>query len=145
LVFLWYFTIKNYILLTPSGVIRKLYPVQRLGLKKLLLLRSFAGKEAIRLAAFGILLVVGYFQYMDSYQFPKWKVFLSGMIMGFPFSLGIFFSTFPLGKQFKIFTSVLIIFSALVRSLLLVSPVASIFILVVELYAIWILFSRDTV
>jgi hypothetical protein len=98
---------------------------------------------AIRLAALGILLMVGYFQYVDSYQFPKWKVFLGGMIMGAPFSLGIFLSTLPFGKRFKIFTSILILFSAFVRSLLLVPPPASIFIFVIELYAVWnVLFRR---
>jgi hypothetical protein len=106
---------------------------------------SFDAKTIIRFAAFGILLITGYFQYVDSYQFPKWKVFLSGMIMGAPFSMGIFLSTFPLGKQFKIFTSVLIIFFAFVRSLLLVSPMAGVFIFLVELYAIWNLFSRGSV
>jgi hypothetical protein len=105
----------------------------------------FDAKITIRLAAFGILLIVGYYQYADSYQFPKWKVFLSGMIMGAPFSLGIFLSTLPLGRRYKIFNSILIVFSALVRSLLLVSPLASGVIFMVELYAIWNLLFRGTV
>ncbi len=109
------------------------------------LLVYFDAKTIIRFAAFGILLIVGHFQYVDSYQFPKWKVFFSGMIMGAPFSMGMLFSTFPLGKRFKIFTSVLIIFSALVRSLLLVSPIAGFVFFLVELYAIWNLFSRGSV
>ena len=103
---------------------------------------SFDTKKAIRLAAFGILLIVGYFQYVDSYQFPKWKVFLGGMIMGAPFSWGIFLSTLPFGRRFKIFTSILILFSALVRSILLVPPPMSIFIFVVDLYAVWNLLFR---
>lgn len=105
---------------------------------------SFNTKKVIRLLAVGILLVVGYFQYVDSYQFPKWKVFLSGMIMGVPFSLGIFLSTLTFGKRFKIFTSILILFSALVRSLLLVPPPASIFVFAFELYVVWSLFFRGT-
>jgi hypothetical protein len=105
----------------------------------------FYSKKSIRFAALGILLVVGYFQYVDSYQFPKWKVFLSGMIMGVPFSLGIFLSTLPFGRRFKVFTSILILFSALVRSLLLVPPPASIFIFVIELYAVWNILSRGRV
>ncbi len=105
----------------------------------------FDSKKIIRLAAFGILLVVGYFQYVDSYQFPKWKVFLSGVVMGAPFSLGIFLSTLPFGRRFRIFTSVLILFSALARSLLLVPPSASIFIFVIEIYAVWNLLFRGSI
>lgn len=109
------------------------------------LLQFDDGKKVTRLAAFGIVLVVGYFQYMDSYHFPKWKVFLSGVIMGAPFSLGIFLSTLPFGKRFKFFTSILILFSAIARALLLVPPPTSLFIFVfVELYAIVrLLFKRE--
>lgn len=104
------------------------------------------GKKVTRLAAFGILLLVGYFQYIDSYQFPKWKVFLSGVVMGAPFSLGILLSTLPFGRRFKFFTSILILFSALARALLLVPPPASVFIfIIVELYAIGRLFLRGRV
>ncbi len=108
-------------------------------------LSFFNAKKVLRFAGVGTLLIVGYFQYVDSYHFPKWKVFLSGVIMGAPFSLGIFLSTLKLGKRFRISTSVLIIFSALLRSLLLIPPSVSIFIFLFELYAVWTLFDKRTI
>lgn len=113
--------------------------------KELHLLNHERGKELTRFAAFGILFVVGYFQYIDSYEFPKWKVFLSGVIMGTPFSLGIFLSTLPIGKRFKFFFSILILFLSIARSLLLVPPPSSVLILIIELYAIGRLFIRGKV
>jgi hypothetical protein len=108
-------------------------------------LSFLSSPKAMWLSALIIPLVVGYFQYVDSYQFPKWKVFLSGVIMGIPFSLGIFLSTMPVGKRFRIFTSILIVVSALVRCLLLVPPPTSILSLAIDLYALWNLFAKRTV
>lgn len=99
-------------------------------------------KKLISFAALIIPLLVGYFHYVDSYQFPKWKVFLSGVIMGAPFSFGLFLSNSQVGKRFKVFTSLLILLSATVRSLLLLPPQLSIFIFLIEIYAIYCLFVR---
>jgi len=108
-------------------------------------LSSSHDKMVIRVSSLVVPLIVGYFQYVDSYQFPKWKVFLSGVIMGAPFSLGIFLSTLTFGKKSKIFASVLILFSALIRSLLLLPLQVSYFVFMIELYAIWKLFARRVV
>lgn len=95
----------------------------------------------VRIGAVLILLVVGYYQYIDSYQFPKWKVFLSGMVMGAPLSVALFVCTTSWGRRFKITTVFGILLSAGVRSLLLVPPPVCYFVFLVELLAIWSLFS----
>ncbi len=98
----------------------------------------------IRGGAFLIVLLVGYFQTVDSYQTQKWKVFGFGVALGAIFSLGIVLSTVPIGKRFKVLVSIAILLSALARSVLLIPPPINIFVLLIDIGAIWNLLSRRT-
>jgi hypothetical protein len=73
---------------------------------------NLSSKNRARLLAFGVLIIAGYYQYVESYQFPKWKVFLSGIIMAAPFSLGLCLSSTAFGLRYRFFVSSLILFSS---------------------------------
>lgn len=99
-------------------------------------------KKISILIALGTPLLTGYYQYVGSYQFPKWKIFLGGVIMGAPFSLGLLIIAFQFGRKYRICTAILIFISSVIRSTMLLPSSAALPIFTFEIFVICTLFIK---
>jgi hypothetical protein len=109
-------------------------------------IRCFAVNRIVKrlsiLFAIGTPLLTGYYQYAGSYQFPKWKIFLGGVILGAPFSLGLLLSAFKLGRNYKVCTAILIFISSAIRSTMLLPSSVAFPIFTFEIFVICSLFMK---
>lgn len=105
---------------------------------------STSMKNTTLFIALWVPLIVGYIQCSDTYLFPKWRIFLSGVFWSTPLSFGLILSTLKVGRKFKTFTSTIMLISTLVRSTTLLQLKMWIIIpmILFESYAIYSLFAE---
>jgi hypothetical protein len=102
-------------------------------------------KYLIRVLAILMILIIGHWRYHDASPPPEgWRNFVNGMIFAFPFSIGLWLSSFRFGKKHKIITLILMLPSVFIHWMFAheISNLFPYVVVLIECYAAYALFLK---